>query len=71
MILTSVWFNSDRAAYKVVVFPEPVGPVTRKIPFGRSMMDSKRSKSSPSKPRAWRLTRLSSLSRIRMTRDSP
>ena len=31
-------FNSDNAAYKVVVLPDPVGPVTTTIPFGRRMM---------------------------------
>ena len=28
-------FSSFRAAYRVVVLPDPVGPVTRMIPFGR------------------------------------
>ena len=32
MILSSVDWISDSAAYSVVVFPEPVGPVTRTMP---------------------------------------
>jgi hypothetical protein len=35
MILTSGRLSSESAAYSVVVFPEPVGPVTSTMPFGR------------------------------------
>ena len=38
MILRSGRFSSFSAAYSVVVLPEPVGPVTRKMPFGRLMI---------------------------------
>ena len=31
-IFESIVFNSANAEYSVVVFPEPVGPVTRHIP---------------------------------------
>ena len=34
MILSSILFSSLRAAYSVVVFPEPVGPVTSTMPLG-------------------------------------
>ncbi len=37
MILSSILFNSLSAAYSVVVFPEPVGPVTSTMPLGRLM----------------------------------
>ena len=33
-ILVSIVFNMRKQAYRVVVFPEPVGPVTRNTPFG-------------------------------------
>ena len=35
MIFWSGRFSSLSAAYSVVVLPEPVGPVTRKMPLGR------------------------------------
>ena len=38
MILRSGRLSSFRAPYRVVVLPEPVGPVTRKMPLGRLMI---------------------------------
>ena len=35
MIFLSGVFNSFNTAYSDVVFPDPVGPVTNRIPFGR------------------------------------
>jgi hypothetical protein len=38
MIFLSGRFSSLSAPYSVVVLPLPVGPVTRKMPFGRRMI---------------------------------
>ncbi|MPN22360.1 hypothetical protein SDC9_169743 [bioreactor metagenome] len=71
MTFFSGLFSSFSAAYKVVVLPEPVGPVTSTMPLGRFRAWRKRSStrggmpilSSSSRPVFW-------LSR-RMTTDSP
>src|SRR5207302_6199881 len=55
----------------VVVFPEPVGPVTRMIPYGTAIPFLNRSKVLGSKPRSSRLTRNPDWSRIRITIFSP
>ena len=34
IILTSTWFSLFKIAYKVVVLPEPVGPLIKIIPLG-------------------------------------
>ena len=59
------------AEYRVVDFPEPVGPVTRKIPSGKLITCSKIVWSSEKKP-SWGRPKLRlSLSRIRITMLSP
>ena len=63
-------FTSRRALYSVVVLPEPVGPVTMKMPFGRrtiSWMPSSTSGDIPSWPMSsrtadWSSTRSTTLS---------
>ncbi len=44
MVMTLREFRSIRpsAAYRVVVLPEPVGPVTRRMPLGRSTQSMSR-----------------------------
>ncbi len=42
-----------RAAYRVVVLPLPVGPVTRMMPWGRVISDSKFSSTSLDMPNCW------------------
>ena len=59
------------AAYKVVVFPEPVGPVTSTMPCGWASSRVKRFSVSPSMPTAARLSLAPLLSRSRSTARSP
>ena len=60
-----------KAAYKVVVLPEPVGPVTRMMPCGWAIRCSKRFSTGPCMPTDSRLSWLSDLSSRRSTARSP
>ena len=60
-----------RAAYSVVVLPEPVGPVTRMMPCGWEMSFLSRASESPCMPTASRFSLLSLLSSKRNTARSP
>ena len=71
MILRSGRFRSFSAAYSVVVFPEPVGPVTRMMPLGRRIRPLKCLKSSSAMPSCRRPTLMLSLSSSRITIDWP
>ena len=57
--------------YSVVVLPEPVGPVTRMMPYGSWIILSQRSRSSPVKPSSCRSRTSTSGVKIRMTTFSP
>ena len=71
MIFTSGSLASASIAYRVVVLPEPVGPVTSTIPCGRRVRARSVASVSPSIPSAVR-SRLTALrSRIRSTAPSP
>ncbi|MBA7690709.1 hypothetical protein ES703_99240 [subsurface metagenome] len=71
MSLTSVVLILLSAAYKVVVFPLPVGPVTSMIPLGLLIRESKSSSWSDKKPISPRPSITDDLSRILMTMLSP
>ena len=58
-------------AYSVVDFPEPVGPVTRIVPYGLRYAVANRSSVSGRKPRSSSRSSACPLSRIRMTTFSP
>ena len=64
-------FNSESAAYRVVVFPEPVGPVTRIIPFGNSITSRNLRIRSCDIPTLFKSSEITDLSRIRHTTLSP
>ncbi|MBI5906084.1 MAG: hypothetical protein HZB86_11180 [Deltaproteobacteria bacterium] len=55
----------------MVVFPEPVGPVIRMIPWGREMMSSIFESSAGASPMASSVMLALAESRIRMTTFSP
>ena len=63
-----IWLS---VAYSVVDLPEPVGPVTRIVPYGRSITDVKRSSEWGRKPRSVRPSSAVDLSSTRMTTFSP
>ncbi len=71
MILRSGRLMVLRQAYSVVVLPDPVGPVTRRIPSGCAIIFSKIFWSSEKKPSLGRPRARFCLSRIRMTMLSP
>ncbi len=76
MILSSSFLISEIAAYSVVVFPEPVGPVTSTMPYGSLMNRRIRCMSRSSKPQTSSESEansrfVDSLSRMRMTQSSP
>ena len=76
IIFSSSVLISLMAAYNVVVFPLPVGPVTRTMPYGSVMARRKRCRSRGLKPnRSSRRSEtpavIASLSRIRTTTASP
>ncbi len=71
MILRSGRLSTSNAEYSVVVLPDPVGPVTRKMPLGRLMIRLKIARLSSSKPRFTRPILTESGRRIRRTIDSP
>ena len=67
-----VFLSSLRSdEYKVVVLPEPVGPVTSTMPWGESMILRQTSSVSEWKPRLSSSTLMLLVSRIRMTVFSP
>ena len=53
MILTSVLLSSDNAVYSVVDLPDPVGPVTNKIPCGLLIIWSNTLSSCSLRPRSF------------------
>ncbi len=57
--------------YKVVVLPEPVGPVTSTMPFGLTVISSQRFLSSSEKPSSLKSRTSTSGSKIRITSFSP
>ena len=59
------------AAYRVVVFPEPVGPVTRRMPLDRERNRSICARSAGSIPRSDSPRRMLERSRMRRTARSP
>src|SRR3989344_3384146 len=71
LTFTSSVATRFKVEYSVVVFPEPVGPVTRMMPCGRLTSASQRSASCWAKPRASRSLTALSGSKIRMTIFSP
>ena len=69
--LESIVLTRAKQEYSVVVLPEPVGPVTTKIPFGRRMTSVTKSKTYLGKP-SDSISRLIALrSSTRNTTDSP
>ncbi|CAM5636828.1 hypothetical protein RLIN73S_02508 [Rhodanobacter lindaniclasticus] len=71
MIFTSlvlIWLN---AVYSVVVLPEPVGPVTSKMPCGFPSTSTKRDWKLLVKPSEAKSNTTDSRSRMRITTDSP
>ena len=62
---------SLRAAYRVVVLPAPVGPVTSTAPWSCLIKRSRRARSAGSIPSRSRSVTTRCLSRIRITTDSP
>ena len=71
IIFTSTEFCSFSAEYSVVVFPEPVGPVTRIIPCGRLMSLLNDSSSASEKPTSSRSSEMTERSSTRITTLSP
>ena len=65
----SLSFSS--APYSVVVLPEPVGPVTSRMPCGRAIMSSSRARIASSMPSCARSSLPACLSRRRSTTRSP
>ncbi len=57
--------------YSVVVLPEPVGPVTKIMPWGLRVIFCHRARSSPTKPKSLKLRSSTSGSKIRITSFSP
>ena len=70
-ILVVMSLSSFNAAYKVVVFPLPVGPVTITIPFGLLMRPLTFSRSSSRKPTLSKLNCTLPRSNTRITTLSP
>ncbi len=71
MIFSSGLFILAREAYNVVVFPQPVGPVTRMMPLGRRMSSFILSSIPFEKPSRSRSIMMVDLSRTLMTTLSP
>ncbi len=71
MMFTSIWLIRESAEYSVVVFPEPVGPVTSTMPYGLRMALRRFSSDLGSKPNVFRSSVRLPLSRIRSTIFSP
>ncbi len=71
MILRSVALILSRAAYRVVVLPLPVGPVTSTMPCGRWINPWKRSATRGEKPSRSKGRNTDERSSSRMTIDSP
>ena len=69
--LTSAVASRFRVEYRVVVLPEPVGPVTSTIPCGRSTRSFQPSASSALKPSCSMLRNVTSGSKMRSTHFSP
>ncbi len=69
--LSAISFISDNAEYSVVVLPEPVGPVTSTMPFGRLMIRRKFSLVVSSMPTLSSDKFTTERSKIRMTTLSP
>ena len=70
-ILTSGVLSSDRTLNKLVDFPDPVGPVTRIIPFGWAIASFTVASDRPQYPSWSSLTAWFDSSKIRMTTFSP
>ncbi len=70
-ILVSSWLSRFRTEYRVVVFPLPVGPVTRIRPYGRLMQRFRPSNVFDSNPSLARSMFRALWSRIRITTLSP
>ena len=68
---TSGVANCFSVVYSVVVLPEPVGPVTRMMPFGEAVICFQRSWSSSEKPSERKSRTSTSGSKMRMTSFSP
>src|SRR3546814_6714797 len=71
MIFTSWVLIGDSAVYSVVVLPEPVGPVTSRMPCGFSSTSTKRCWKLSVKPSEAKSNTTDSRSRMRITTDSP
>ena len=71
MILTSAVLSLLSAVYSVVVLPEPVGPVTSRMPCGCCSTCSNCGRNSSVKPRLWKSSTTVSRSSRRITTDSP
>ena len=71
MMLLRVASKVCSAAYKVVVLPEPVGPVTKIMPWGCCTNEAKRCSVSPDMPTDSKLKRPCDLSSKRNTARSP
>src|SRR5438094_509868 len=71
MMLRSISFRMLSVAYSVVDLPEPVGPVTRIIPYGFRKERSYRSMFCSLNPRSVRFNSACDLSRILITAFSP
>ncbi len=69
--LTAGVASCFKVEYSVVVLPEPVGPVTRMMPFGLPDIPFQRDSSSTLKPRSVKLRTSTSGSKIRITSFSP
>ncbi|OQA09191.1 MAG: hypothetical protein BWY66_00669 [bacterium ADurb.Bin374] len=71
MMLIAGLFSKNSDEYRVVVFPEPVGPVTSTMPFGALTPSMNSSSTCGSKPRSVRLTLRLPWSSRRMQTFSP
>ena len=71
MMLRSISFRMLSVAYSVVDLPEPVGPVTRIIPYGFRKERSYRSMLCSLNPRSLRFNSAWDLSKILITAFSP
>ena len=71
MIFTAGCANACRIAYIVVVFPDPVGPVKRIMPFGRRIISSMIERSRFSIPRSSSVSNPCPLSSRRIAMRSP
>ena len=70
-IFTSGVFRMSRTVYKVVVLPQPVGPVASTIPTGRLIARCTRSSASPEKPRVSSVKPFAFSGKSRSTAFSP